>query len=181
MMGIRLHRLASRLGWPGALGIGVLLATAALFVWVVLPAQLQVEALREHTAALRAGAAQGGGLRVAAQPSPAEQLAAFYAAFPEEPSSPHWIGKIAATAKRSGLSLDQGEYRLSRDTVGKLARLQITLPVRGDYGQIRRFLASASADIPTAALEQVQFERQKVGDTEVDAKIRLVLYLEQSS
>jgi Tfp pilus assembly protein PilO len=181
MMRIRLYRVGGRLGWPGALGVAVWLATAALFVGVVLPAQEQVDALRERTATLRAGTAQSGGLRVAAQPSPAEQLAAFYAAFPSEPSSPDWIGKIAATAKRSGLSLDQGEYRLSRDTVGKLARLQITLPVRGDYRQIRQFLARTSAEVPTVVLEQVQFERQKVGDTEVDAKIRLVLYMEQPS
>ena len=55
----------------------------------------------------------------------------------------------------------------------------MTLPVRGEYRQIRQFLASTGAKVPIASLEQVQFERQKVGDPLVDARIRLVLYLEQ--
>jgi hypothetical protein len=35
--------------------------------------------------------------------------------------------------------------------------------------------------MPTVSLEQVQFERQKVGDPLVDARVRLVIYLGRSS
>jgi hypothetical protein len=53
----------------------------------------------------------------------------------------------------------------------------MTLPVKGTYPQIRKYLAALIADMPALSLQQVQFKRQKVGDPFVDADIRLVLYL----
>jgi hypothetical protein len=55
------------------------------------------------------------------------------------------------------------------------------LPVTGEYRQIRAFLTELSAEIPALALENVQFSRQNVSDAAVEARIRLALYLEQSS
>ena len=181
-MSARLDRaIGRRLGWPGVVGLGVWVAAAAFHLSAVVPAQQRLDEARLDAASLQERIARASRQMTTAERPAAEQLAAFYRAFPDERSSPDWIGKIAATAQGCGLSLDQGEYKPSRETVGKLTRLQLTLPVRGEYRQIRRFLASAGATIPIASLEQVQFERQKVGDPLVDATIRLVLYLEQPS
>jgi hypothetical protein len=35
--------------------------------------------------------------------------------------------------------------------------------------------------VPIVAVEQVQLERQKVGDASVDARVRLVIFLGRSS
>jgi Tfp pilus assembly protein PilO len=172
-------RRLSRLGWPGMTGIGVWVMAATLYFSVVLPAEQRLEEARLNAASLHERIARAGRQLAAGERPAAEQLAEFYRAFPDERSSPDWIGRIAATAQSCGLSLDQGEYKPDRETVGRLTRLQMTLPVRGEYRQIRQFLASAGVKVPIASLEQVQFERQKVGDPLVDAKIRLVLYLEQ--
>jgi len=56
-------------------------------------------------------------------------------------------------------------------------RFQITLPVKGEYLKIRKFLAALPTVLPIVALENVQFQRQKIADPVVEAKIRLVLYL----
>ena len=56
-------------------------------------------------------------------------------------------------------------------------RFQMVLPVKGEYRQIRRFLAALPAEIPIIALEDVQFSRQNVGDSTVEARIRMALYL----
>jgi Tfp pilus assembly protein PilO len=173
------RKIGRRLGWPGVVGIGVWVMAAALYVSAVLPAEERLQEVRLDAASLHARIAQAGRQFASGERPAAEQLAAFYRAFPDERTSPDWIGTIAATAQRCGLSLDQGEYKPSRETVGRLTRLQMTLPVRGEYRQIRQFLASTGARVPIASLEQVQFERQKVGDPLVDARIRLVLYLEQ--
>lgn len=174
-------RRLGRLGWPGAVGAGLWMMAATLYFSAVLPAQQRLEAARDNAASLQQRIARAA-TQMAANERPAtEQLAEFYRAFPDERSSPDWIGKIAATARSCGLSLDQGDYTPRRDTIGKLTRLQVTLPVKGEYRQIRQFLASTGANVPIASLEHVQFERQKVGDSLVDAKIRLVLYLEQPS
>ncbi|MDT3708216.1 MAG: type 4a pilus biogenesis protein PilO [Thiobacillus sp.] len=174
-------RRLGRLGLPGMVGIGLWVMSATLYFSAVLPAQQRLEEARHSAASLQERIARAGRQLSANERPAAEQLAEFYRAFPDERSSPDWIGKISATAQSCGLSLDQGDYKPSRDKIGKLIRLQMTLPVKGEYGQIRRFLASTGANVPIASLEHVQFERQKVGDPLVDAKIRLVLYLEQPS
>ncbi|MBW8307325.1 MAG: type 4a pilus biogenesis protein PilO [Thiobacillus sp.] len=169
-----------RLGLAGTLGIGVWVMAASFYLSAVLPAQQRLDQVRA-SAALQQRSAQASRQLDANARAPAEQLAEFYRVFPDETSSPDWIGKIAAIARDCGLSLDQGEYKPTRDTVGQLTRLQMTLPVRGEYRQIRRFLTATGAALPIVSLEQVQFERQKVGDPLIDAKIRLVLYLGQAT
>ena len=110
-----------------------------------------------------------------------EQLAAFYRIFPSERDVTEWIGKIAAIAERDGLALEQADYKAERGPTGKLVRFQMNLPLRGEYRTIRRFLSDLRAEIPIVSLEQVQFERQKIGDTLVDAKVRLVIFLGRTS
>lgn len=176
-----LGRRLGRLGWPGMAGIGLWAMAAALYFSAVLPAQQRLDEIRLSAASLQERIARASRQLATGERPAAEQLAEFYRAFPDERSSPDWIGRIAATAQSCGLSLDQGEYKPTRDKVGKLTRLQMTLPVRGEYRQIRQFLARTGVNVPIASLDQVQFERQKVGDSLVDAKIRLVLYLEQPS
>jgi Tfp pilus assembly protein PilO len=178
---LNVERRLRRLGLPGVLGIGAWAMAAAFHLSAVLPAQQRLDAARLGTASLQQRIAAAGRQPNANARPPAEQLADFYRVFPDEASSPDWIGKIAAIARDSGLSLDQGEYTLTRDTVGRLTGLQMTLPVRGEYRQIRRFLTVTGAAVPIVSLEQVQFERQKVGDPLVDARIRLVLYLGRST
>lgn len=172
-----LGRRLRRLGLPGMLGIGVWVMAATFHLSAVLPAQQRLDEVRASAASLQQRIAQAGRQLNANERTPAEQLAEFYRVFPDEASSPDWIGRIEAIAQDSGLSLDQGEYKPTRDTVGRLTRLQMTLPVRGEYRQIRRFLSGTGAAVPIVSLEQVQFERQKIGDPLVDAKIKLVLYL----
>lgn len=177
---LNIGRRLRRLGLPGILGIGVWVMAVSFYLSAVLPAQQRLDEVRASAALQQRGAQAGRQLDTNARPA-AEQLAEFYRVFPDETSSPDWIGRIAAIALDSGISLDQGEYKPTRDTVGQLTRLQMTLPVRGEYRQIRHFLTATGAALPIVSLEQVQFERQKVGDPEIDARIRLVLYLGQAT
>ena len=131
---------------------------------------------------LAAGADCAGGPASSDKARPLdEQLAAFYRIFPSEHDATDWIGKIAAIAQRDGLALQQAEYKAERDKTGKLTRFQMSLPLKGEYQTIRRFLSDLRAEIPIVSLEQVQFERQKVGDPLVDAKVRLVIFLGKAS
>ena len=173
------HRLLRRLGWPGVVGIGVLVMCMAFYLSALQPEQARLRETRQALASLRqqidaAGRGAGNGER-----PPAEQLADFYRLFPSESDLPDWLGKIFAAAQAQGLVLEQGEYKAGMDKIGRLMHYQITLPVKGDYPQIRRFLAALGKDVPIAALEQVEFERQKVGVAQVDCKIKLNLYLER--
>jgi Tfp pilus assembly protein PilO len=169
------------LGWPGAVAATLLAMGVALYFSTIRPAQESLDRARlsagsQHERIAQAGRALNDGARPLDQ-----QLAEFYRIFPSEQDSADWVGKIAAIAERDGLSVQQADYKAERDKTGKLTRFQMSLPLRGEYQKIRRFLADLRADIPIVSLEQVQFERQKVGDPLVDAKIRLVIFLGKSS
>jgi hypothetical protein len=165
-----------RLGWPGSLGMCGVALGVAFAVAIVVPARQRAEAARLSVAAMQGQPAAGASKRDKVL-SPGEQLAAFYAFFPSELDAPDAIGKIVAIARRHGLSLQQAEYKAERDKTGKLTRLQMSLPFRAAYAPIRQFLSTLRTEMPAVALEQVQFERQKVGDAVIDAKLRLVIFL----
>ena len=55
------------------------------------------------------------------------------------------------------------------------------LPLKGEYQKIRKFLSDVRSEIPIVSLDQVEFERQKVGDSMVDAKVILAIFLGHSS
>jgi Tfp pilus assembly protein PilO len=173
-------RWMSRLGLPGIIGIGLLVMCVALYFSLIQPKQLQLQEARQSADLLsdkmnRMSKASKNGDRPAA-----EQLTEFYQIFPDEKSSVDLIGKIAVIAQNDGFNLDEGEYKVNHEKIGHLTRMQIILPVKAQYQQIRKFLADISSDIPVVSLEQIQFQRQKVGDPLVDTHIKLALYLGQS-
>jgi hypothetical protein len=178
MLGRVLERCTPRrclrmLGWPGVVAIGVLVMLPMFHLSAIRPAQLRLEELQQRTVAWPTAPLDG---REQTLPL-AGQLAAFYRAFPAADTSPLWLEKLFAAAAREGLRLDQAEYKVVPAPAGRLLRYHITLPVTGEYRKIRAFLRGLPAEVPTIALEQLQFERQQIGDGLVEAKLRLVLYL----
>ena len=168
------------LGWPGILGLGLLVFVCG-FYFSTLPAeQSRLDDLRQQIAKAReqrAAPANDAG----APTSPADKLAAFYGFFPRPTDLPDLLGKVFAAGKGQGLQLERGEYRVVRDTAGGLTQFQLTLPVRGTYPQIRKFVDGAMAEVSTLSLDSIQFDRQKVGDPNVDAKVKLIVYLGKKS
>lgn len=167
-------------GRQGALALAALLLCAAFVAVAVLPAREQRDAARAKVLALRMRAAVPHAAAGRAPDTPAEQLAAFYKRFPTQRSLPDALETLVAVAERHGVGLDEGDYKISRDNVGKLVRVQMTLPLTGSYPQIRRFLSALPEELPVLALENVQFDRQKISDPAVEVKIRVILFLERT-
>ncbi|MDB5901109.1 MAG: transrane protein [Ramlibacter sp.] len=173
-----MRRRGMRLGWAGMCGIGALALGLAVQVAILAPAHERVDAARAAVASMQQRLAAGGTAALAARPlTLEEQLAQFYAAFPEERDAATVIARIALVARGSGLVLEQADYKAERDKALKLTRMQMNLPLHGSYSTIRQFLSGLRAELPFVSVEQVQLERQKVGDAAVDARIRLVIYL----
>jgi Tfp pilus assembly protein PilO len=177
----RVRREDVRLGLPGALGLGGLAMCLALFFSTVQPAQQRRDAAQLSASSLQKRIEQAHADSNDRTRTLDEQLAAFYAMFPRENDATDSVGRIAAIAERDGLVLQQAEYKAERDKSGKLTRFQMSLPLKGEYQAIRRFLADLSAELQIVSLEQVQFERQKVGDSQVNAKVKLTIYLGKAS
>ncbi len=167
------------LGWPGILAISLLALCLPWYFSTIRPLQERLDVAQNIAAATRDHALDNqrrGGITL-----PSDQLTKFYEFFPPEKNSPQWLGKMVEVAEKTGLSLNHGEYAVSRDKVGKLVRIKITLPVQGNYPQLRKFLAALTTEVPFMALENVQFERKDILDSTVQVKLKLLLYLVQES
>jgi Tfp pilus assembly protein PilO len=169
-MKARLERALRRLGAAGVLGIGVALACAGFYAQALAPLEAQVAAERTALERLRA--------RTPYQPvsSGREQdLQRFYSLFPSAAQLGEELARVHRYARKSGLELAQGEYRLERRPEGLWA-YRVTLPVRGSYAQLRAFLSEVLAGMPIASLDALRFERKQALDTQIEAQVRLTLH-----
>jgi len=164
------------LGWLGIVGIGIFVMCLVLYFSTLRPGYQKLQMLRDKVEQQAKPAIKLGGT-VDASKDPSEQLAIFYRAFPLRSSVPESLEKIYHAAADEGLKLDRAEYKASSAITGKLTRYQVTLPLRGGYSNIHKFLVRVLREIPTASLERVLFERKKVDDSAVDATVTLVLHL----
>lgn len=172
-MKFSVSRWASHLTWPWMALVGLLVFSSGIFLSVITPAQRDRESLRQHLSTLQM---QGLRTEKSIRSASPTQLAIFYNHFPAERSLPDWLEKIQGAAKRNALLLQQGDYHIARDKGGKLLRYQIKMPINGSYLNIRKFLGAVLTEIPTASLDNVKFERQKIGDSTIEATVELSLY-----
>lgn len=169
-MKARLERWLRRLGPAGVLGVGVLLACAGFYSDALAPLEQQVRAERVALERLRT--------RTPYQPvanGRDEELQRFYSLFPSAAQLGGEIERLHRLARKSGLELAQGEYRLERRAEGLWA-YRITLPVRGSYSQFRDFLSAVLAGMPVASIDALRFERKKALEAQLEAQVRLTIH-----
>lgn len=172
----RLGRAARTIGWPAIVGAALALAAAGVFFSLVVPLQGDVAALRERLRQLETRAATTQGNIVSSQ-SPESQLVSFYEQLLSTQQAPEVVRRLHADAGAVGLVLESGEYLPLADPSGKLLRYQILLPVRGDYTQVRSFLARAMRDTPGLALEGIDFQCDKDDSKTLETQLRFIAYL----
>lgn len=170
----RLRRMFAATGWPAVLAVVLLACEAAFQFSTMAPLDEKRMKLREQVAKLgRAG-------RAADRPAPADpqaDLQAFYGALAQPADAPDLLRRLHRVAHDQGLVLDQADYRPVPDSDGRFTRYQIQLPAKGTYPEIRRFLVQVSSDVPGLAVDSVNFQRQQIGDAQVDAQIKLTLFI----
>jgi hypothetical protein len=171
----RVRRLLEVLGAAGVAGIGVLLFCLPFYFSALAPAQAE---LKRRTAVTAASA------RPSATQSPdtldSSDLERFYSRFPPVERLPSELDALYAHAKVSRVQLRQGEYRMESRGAA-LTAYQVTLPVRGSYPQLRQFVGRVLKDMPTTSLDAVRFERKKAADAQLEAQVRLTIYLRKGT
>lgn len=172
-----IERALRRLGLPGVAAIGVLLACAAFWVSAIHPLTERRDAARAQARALEFRLARAPGKA----PSPEGGLETFYRFFADGKGATDRLQTIFALAKKSGIELRKGSYRYNGPVGERLVRYEVSLPLRGSYAQIRRFLASVLNDIPVASLDRVGFEKKSIGDAKVEAKVIFTLFLARTA
>jgi len=160
------------LGRIGGFGLALLGGAAIFYFSTVRPAQEDLGALQRR---LERRDATGRPARPSGAISRMDEFIDF---FPPLDSAPRWLKTVYSIAEREKLELLQGTYRLSEDPSLMLSHYRISLPVRGGYTQIRRFIARVLDEVPFASLEGVMFKREKVSDGTVEANVTLTLHLQ---
>jgi hypothetical protein len=173
---LRLRLALARIHPPVAAVLVLLAAGAFSLAWMIAAREELELAYAEARQAARAPAP----VRVAPPPAPPssdQNLAEFYAALGARRDVEHQLKSLFALAGKHGLALQQGEYRSSYDRAARLHTYQINLPVKGAYGAIWQFVFAALRALPHASLDDLSFRRDSIGDPQVEARLRMTLYL----
>jgi len=160
------------------------LAAAVLFVamlagtlWMMRAVWAQQAAREQWQAkAARAAAATPADAAPALSAAP-DNLALFYASLGRRRYAEQQVRTLFALAAKNGLTLAQGEYKRGYDRDARVYTYQIQLPLKGSYVAIWQFAMDALRAIPFGALDDIGFRRDAIGDTQVEARLRLTLYL----
>lgn len=166
-----------RLGLVGGLGLALAVGALLFHITTALPAQEELTGLEARLARIEKSAASSAAAPSAGAPS----VDSFRDFFPGFQSAHSWLGSIYGVAEREGLELLQGTYNVSDDPLLGLTHYRILLPVRGRYPQVRRFVAGVLDEVPAVSLEHIVFQRSRIGEASIEARITLMLHLQSGS
>ena len=172
----RIKRALRTLGWSGVAGVVTLLFAAGFYVVSYIPLENEVARKKEAFGSVSAELKRSG--REEGSGDPKRQLAEFYSRLQSQDDVPEVVRGIHRSARLAGLRFSRGDYRPQRDASGKLLRYQITLPLRGSYPNVRRFLAQALREEPALALEGVAFQTDESGG-DLETRVQFMLFIRE--
>jgi hypothetical protein len=164
-------------------GASTVIAAAALVVVVaagvshLLQLRSSAERMKVEIAALRAQVAAPKSTTPARPTGNMERLALFERTLGKRAELDAHLRVVFAAAKRNGVALKVGEYRLVNDAAGGFSRYQVNFPVGGNFKSLQQFSQQVLVELPFAALEEVSLKRESVGARELDARLRFVFFL----
>lgn len=172
-----------RLGNLGKIGIGLLVANGIFYALAIIPQETQLQQIKERAILLQAqvaakkSAKDGTDVEGGKKMSGDQALQVFYDFFPRIDSSPFWIRELTQLAKKRDIELSSSEYRLVNENDARLARYEMVLPVKGNYKQIRAFIADALEAVPAMAISAIALKRENAAADKLEARLEVNLYL----
>ncbi len=164
--------------WPVILATGLLLAAAH---WLWIPQQqaaLRTSQFEVNTAKQRLQIVRN--IPVIATPTivtvdPKESLNGYTIS---EAELSNIVRQITEIAKTQGLVLTQSEFQTSNEGHGGLRQVQITLPVRANYAQVRSFAEAALRQLPMVSVDQIGIKRETIAQTSVEVRLKLSVWVD---
>jgi len=169
-----------RIGSIGKIGFGLFIATLIYLFSAVLPHSTELGQLKTRVDTLQAQLASkqpGDAIDTGVKMSGDQALQVFYDFFPAVDSSPFWIRELTRVAKEKNVELSSSDYRLINEADARLARYEMVLPVRGNYKQMRAFIAAALEAVPAMAISAIAIRRENVTSEVLEVRIEANLYL----
>lgn len=114
-------------------------------------------------------------------PVPISPSESHYAAFREvlaaEDQVRPSIQAILDTAAAHRLLATRAEYLRGHDAKAQADTLQMIVPVKGRYPDVRRWIEEILATQPYTALNELGFKREEIGINQIEARVRLTVWL----
>ncbi len=176
-------RLAlTRFGWINNIACALIVIGICAWVWGIPYLRAQTNApMRALEQAQKSLSSSDNHATEAAHSLPEERLAAFYDVLGDKRYIEQQVKTLFAVAAKSGLVLNQGEYKASFEKGSHSTSYQMILPVKGQYQAIRKFCELTLLAIPFASLDEINFKRDDITSSTLEAKLHFTLYLADST
>ncbi|HEY8026814.1 MAG TPA: hypothetical protein VIF60_19900 [Burkholderiaceae bacterium] len=179
--GLHVRLALLRFGWGNGIALVLLVCAGVTGLWL-LP-QLKSQRAAGQIALAKAQKAHDAAPLAALAPAlpPTQQhLQDFYDVLGETRYAEQQVKTLFAIAAKNSLTLNQADYKFAFDKNGIFHTYVISLPVRGPYTAVRPFCEQVLLAIPFASLDQIDFKRDSVNNPNLEAKLRITLYLDKS-
>ncbi len=163
------HRSLQRLGWPGLLGL-LLLVVALLVGALAWQTQRHLVALEQTSRVQNHAIARASSASTVNTTTPEEPL-------PTRSDIHTLIAQIQRSAAQQQLVWLAADYRYKAATAESLARLEVHGSLRGAYKPLRLWLVQLKEDAPSLLLQEANINRPNADVAEVDAKLVLAFAL----
>ncbi|GAB7564379.1 hypothetical protein LG202_24180 [Methylobacillus methanolivorans] len=175
------RRVQYRLGWQGLALVAMLLTTVYLVVVWLLPMQRELSQLQQNVEAQEAASSLNPQPQQQPVSSPeqvlAQELAEFDARFPDIQRLPDELGVLFRLAEGHGLQVVKGEYSLTEKRQGNVRRFEASVPVQGNYQEVKALVLDILDALPNVALAELGFERGEAVEAEIKTRLRLVFFI----
>jgi hypothetical protein len=168
----------ARAGAPACVAAVLCVAGMAAWVWLLPQRAAQARVMAQPLPTPASLLAQSP---VAEPPSANQNLADFYAVLGDKRHAEQQVRTLFDLAAKSGLALNQGEYKSAYDKASRVSTYQIVLPVKGAYQPLWQFAMQGLRDMPFASLDEVSFRRDAIAEPVVEARLRFTLYLKDGA
>ncbi len=180
--GLQARLAVARLGWVNNLACALIVLGIAAWCWAIPYLRAQTNApMRALEQAQKSLAATDDHAVEAAHSMPEERLAAFYDVLGDKRYAEQQVKTLFAVAAKSGLILNQGEYKAGFEKGSHSTTYQMILPVKGQYQAIRKFCEQTLLAIPFASLDEINFKRDEITNSTLEAKLHFTLYLSDAN
>jgi hypothetical protein len=158
----------ARLGPAAMAGVGASAAAAVIGVFALLSLRTANDSLDAQI------------LRARQHPevtiTPEQGLIRAVAQLPTRAQMPAVLSQVLQQARAAGVQLDKGQYTYVASGTGGFGRYELDFPVKAQYAGVRNFINRTLTNIPAAGLDKLSFERKLVGDTQINAEVRFVVF-----
>jgi hypothetical protein len=162
------HYQLMRLGPTGITGVGASAAAAVIGVFALLSLRAANESLNAEILRARH--------RPEVTVTPEQGLIRAVAQLPTRAQMPAVLGQVLGQAKAAGVALEKGQYTYVASSTGGFGRYELDFPVKAPYPGVRDFINRTLTHIPAAGLDKLSIGRKVVGDTQVNAEVRFVIF-----